>query len=379
MFRPHILKLPTKISQFRIIEHEPMKITLKEPYRIRNRNYKNIDYSVLKQLIFDNPLSISTFQESDPNIIATNIVKIINQALDIVAPLKSIKINQKNNDKTKYSDETVLLIIKKKTLLNQYKESKNIEDYRYYRNVSNKCEKNKRKDRLNNIRHEFLNCNTPQEAWKKAKKHMNYSTSGAPTFLIDKNRNEMIRGGKKISQALNCHYITKIRLLKQSIKPRTKDPMLIYKEKIKGYKNQFGFKEINIQELRYAISKLKRTNSTGSQGISIVTIKHCLLVLEQLLLHLVNKVTETEEFPTILKLSKIIPILKPGKIRNEMDSYHPVNLLSPVSKIIEKCWLLQMLKYLEEKKIIPQQHHGGIKNKSTITAGQRYKNQLLPI
>ena len=44
----------------------------------------------------------------------------------------------------------------------------------------------------------------------------------------------------------------------------------------------------------------------------------------------------TETYPTILKVSRITPILKPDKQSEIIDSYRPINNLSAVEKIVEE-------------------------------------------
>ena len=72
-------------------------------------------------------------------------------------------------------------------------------------------------------------------------------------------------------------------------------------------------------------------------------------------------------FPDALKVSKVIPILKPGKPPGEPSSYRPINLLPALSKIIEKVIFTQLAEYLEEYKIIPYNHHGSRAGHSTTT------------
>ena len=64
------------------------------------------------------------------------------------------------------------------------------------------------------------------------------------------------------------------------------------------------------------------------------------------MLHLSNQVIETKKFPSNLKISKVVPILKPSKDKYKAISYRPVNLLCPISKILEKNWQLQMTQFI---------------------------------
>ena len=52
----------------------------------------------------------------------------------------------------------------------------------------------------------------------------------------------------------------------------------------------------------------------------------------------------------------------------ECNSYRPVNILSPFSKIIEKIWARQILEYMKKNRLIDENHQGGLpKRQSTTT------------
>ena len=63
-----------------------------------------------------------------------------------------------------------------------------------------------------------------------------------------------------------------------------------------------------------------------------------------------------------------MPLLKTDKNSTAPDSYRGINLLPALGKIIDKAIYQQTLEYLNTKQLIPPQHHGGIKMKSTVTA-----------
>ncbi|KAL1447470.1 hypothetical protein WDU94_012425 [Cyamophila willieti] len=68
--------------------------------------------------------------------------------------------------------------------------------------------------------------------------------------------------------------------------------------------------------------------------------------------------------PDIWKVSKVIPLLKPGKSADFSKSYRPISLLSPVIKIFEALILGILKEHLE----LADHQHGFRKNRSTTTA-----------
>ena len=87
--------------------------------------------------------------------------------------------------------------------------------------------------------------------------------------------------------------------------------------------------------------------------------------LEKAICNLVNRSIIEQSFPEVLKQSKIIPILKPGKLANEMGSYRPINLLPSLSKVIEKVVFGQFVDHLQTKQILTHHLHGSRPSHST--------------
>ena len=51
--------------------------------------------------------------------------------------------------------------------------------------------------------------------------------------------------------------------------------------------------------------------------------------------HLCNCIIRTGIYPDKLKVSKILPILKPSKDMYDISGYRPINILGPVDKILQ--------------------------------------------
>merc|ERR1712177_26996 len=93
--------------------------------------------------------------------------------------------------------------------------------------------------------------------------------------------------------------------------------------------------------------------------------------------HLVNSIIHTEIYPTVLKVSRISPILKPEKRSEIIDSYRPINNLSAVEKIVEEFLKEQLTKFIDQNEIILPDHHGSRKNYSTMTAISCLNHRLI--
>merc|ERR1712240_969703 len=76
------------------------------------------------------------------------------------------------------------------------------------------------------------------------------------------------------------------------------------------------------------------------------------------------------------KLFRIIPIKKPDKLDDEIDSYCPINNLSTLEKIIEQLIKLHLETYLCTNNIIINNHHGSRKYHGTNTAIAHITNEI---
>ena len=105
----------------------------------------------------------------------------------------------------------------------------------------------------------------------------------------------------------------------------------------------------------------------GEDDLSFKNIKQAQSELEPLLLKLVNSVIKTTSYPESLNTTKIIPIRKPTKDKTSYEAWRPINVVAALSNIIEHMLLKQILTHLKDNKLVPPQHHGSIKGKSTQT------------
>lgn len=70
-------------------------------------------------------------------------------------------------------------------------------------------------------------------------------------------------------------------------------------------------------------------------------------------------------FPDVFKTARIVPIFKKGENTN-VQNYHPVAILSSISKVLEKVIYSRIMQYLDSNKTLVNNQHGFRKTKSTI-------------
>ena len=206
---------------------------------------------------------------------------------------------------------------------------------------------------------------------------MGWNRSGPPSRIL--NGDKIETPPQAIASTLNNAYIQKNKKIIENIPPTQTDPMTHYRKAIGHSHQRMFFKPITMSDLRKVMTKMKPTASTGTDNISYRTIRDSRRILEPLILHLTNQTITTKTYPKNLKKQKIAPILKPSKDEIIPESWRPVNLLPAIGKIIDRVLMQQILDYMQKFKLIPPQHHGSIKGKSTITAASEIYDHLLEI
>ena len=108
-----------------------------------------------------------------------------------------------------------------------------------------------------------------------------------------------------------------------------------------------------ISELKKAISSLNNNSAMAHDCIHNKLLSSLPFNLYPILLNSINISWNSGIIPTNLKLSSLIPILKPGKDAGSVDSYRPIALLSCLGKLMEKLVFNRLYSYLENKNLLP--------------------------
>ena len=91
---------------------------------------------------------------------------------------------------------------------------------------------------------------------------------------------------------------------------------------------------------------------------------------------MINCVVRSGECPHIFKLTRIVPISKPSKPLDQIDSYRPINNLCTLEKIIE-AWINKcIIEWSEKVDLFSENHHGGRKGYSTNSAVANIQNTI---
>ena len=88
--------------------------------------------------------------------------------------------------------------------------------------------------------------------------------------------------------------------------------------------------------VKEVIMNLDFSKVSGLDCIPLVVLKNRELELSYILAELFNKCLKESCFPDCWKISSVVPVFKNVGERSTVKNYHPVSLLSVVSKVFEK-------------------------------------------
>ena len=105
--------------------------------------------------------------------------------------------------------------------------------------------------------------------------------------------------------------------------------------------------------------------ASGPDCIPVVVLKNCELEPLYILAELFNKCPKESCFPDCWKVSSVVPVFKNAGERSTVKNYHPVSLLSVVSKVFEKLVNNRIVDHLEKYGLFSDFQYGFRSSQST--------------
>ena len=100
--------------------------------------------------------------------------------------------------------------------------------------------------------------------------------------------------------------------------------------------------------------KLDSSKVSGFDCIPVVVLKNCEAELSYILAELFNTCLQELCFPDCWKVSMVVPIFKNIGQGSTAKNYHPVNVLSVISKVFEKLVNNRIVDHLEKCSLFSQ-------------------------
>ena len=110
--------------------------------------------------------------------------------------------------------------------------------------------------------------------------------------------------------------------------------------------------------VRKVVMNLDLSKASGPDCIPVVFLKNCEPELSYILAELFNKCLKESCFPDCWKVSSVVPVFKNVGESSTAKNYHPVSLLSVVSKVFEKLVNNRIVDHLEKCAIFSDFQYG---------------------
>lgn len=128
------------------------------------------------------------------------------------------------------------------------------------------------------------------------------------------------------------------------------------------------YEKTTFKEIKNTIRRLKNKKSSGTDKIPNIALKRLPEIGIEFLVILTNNILRLSYFPKDWKMANVIPVLKPDKPADNVQSYRPISLLCSLSKVIEKIIFDRLLRFAQAENIIPPEQFGFRRKHSTVHA-----------
>ena len=343
------------------VKYHSKELSINPQFR-HQRNLKNINRSNMINWLIKNEEKVNNILSlTDTNNITNSIIDLMNMIVEELAPEKIIQIKK---DDQPYIDNEIKIISKEAN--EELTEAINMNDDEKWKKWKMKRNQLSKEIESKKLAHYIKELQHPRKKWKVFN---NLTVAGKSTFprsII--NNNETVKSPKKLAELANNFFVDKINIMRSKFTKSKATPIEVLEELVPKIDNNCIIKQITTNECQKIIKDLKPSRTTSFDAVDSMMTKEIPEITAVLLTHMINSSLRQNKFPEILKLSRIIPISKPGKKQDQMSSYRPISCLHTYEKIYKEWLRINMMKHIEENNIILPNHHCGLKYHSTLTA-----------
>ena len=129
-------------------------------------------------------------------------------------------------------------------------------------------------------------------------------------------------------------------------------------------KPSFSLCTFNTDEIIKELKLIPNKIGKGEVNIDAIIFSECAEALGKVICELFNSIISTGVYPDEWKCAHITPIYKGQGSKSELESYRPISIISPISKLFESLIAKQMIAYLESNKLIHESQFAYRKKKS---------------
>ena len=325
------------------------------------RRYKMYSAQRLLESL-DQPAIMDLLWSTDSNVIAEGLVNELNRVLDIIAPFKTISprahyaphLQASTRLVMEKRDEAKAIHLKDRTDVN----------FNKYKKLRNKALKLQRSDKKTWAVYLFDEIAGDAKTLWKAVGTVNGATKSNHLSSLNVKGLHLTKTSE-IATNLIIFFVDKINKLVSNLPHPTVDVLAQLRSQEPVCPVMFQLEEVSLDKVRYMVKNMKKSRANGSDSLNQMVLSDALPLIEKVLVHLINVSMCSSIFPTIFKHTKIIPIIKAGKERDNPASYRPVSSLCLIGKLIEGAVFDQIMTHVKQHGLIDDDHHGGRSGHST--------------
>ena len=289
---------------------------------------------------------------NDPIEAVALLIKLVKEALDMVAPLKAIKFRP---DKPKIS-------LKRDTLATMASRDKarRSGDQKRFKTLRNAATKLIKRDKIQGVIKRLQKNPGPKQVWQEAKSFLGRGRGMTlPECTTNMDPNDT-------ADHQNKFFISKIARLVESFPAETETKV---PESKATPKKTFSFTFHTAGSITRIIKNLKDTEAMGVDEIPTQVWKKGRVVLAGPIARVCNLSLSSGIYPDIFKEAIIHPVFKGnGKDPRDPGSYRPISILPSLSKILEIAVRDALLDWLMLQGFIPDSQFGFLPGRSNTMA-----------
>lgn len=308
-----------------------------------------------------------------PNASAQKFNETFFELFEMHFPKVRIKVNRHKVPLNNWMTHGLLKSRKRKLMLDRKAKKcptpTNIEKFKTYRNVYNACLKRAKKLYF---KHKLTNANgNSKMLWSVINEIKNKPKSKDSIDEIKVN-DQILTDELEIANAFNVHFTN----IGENIKKLVPTTDVDFKTFLPpSPPHSFFIRPILPQDIIEAARRLKGKLSTDSNNLSTKLLKDVINGISKPLAHIFNISAASGCFPDCFKTSKTICIFKQGD-RTDMNNYRGISLVNAFSKLLERVFADQLMKYLLRNDFFYQGQFGFLKGRNTKQAALQIINYI---
>lgn len=329
----------------------------------QSTKYKR-DFSKFNDQSFLDDLSIQTWKTNgEADDLYKDFLYRFQSCIDRHAPMRELNKSEAKLNNKPWITPDILKKIKKRNSL--YIKRKNnpthVKTNEDYKKLRNEIQKDIRTSRKTHYNHYFEECKSNiKKVWQGINELIRNKKSENRINQINSN-NSIINDPKAISNSLNDFFVNVGPTTDREIPRSPQSPLSFMGPRILA---DFNINATTIQEVMILLYQLDDAKSTGPDNIPIKLIKTAAPQIAHLLVNIFNASITQGQFPSLMKLAKVIPIFKTGA-KDNVTNYRPISLLPIFSKLLEKIIHARLSTFLKNNNIIYKSQFGFQKSMST--------------